>query len=176
MLTGERVRLRALGDDDAAVIWPWYDDQEFSQLDGWRYPSSHSQRVEWIRSVSAPGYGSVFLGIETEAGTLIGTVSLKRAIPEDRCAEFGIAIERGHWDKGYGTDATKTILRFAFGEMSLHRVWLRVSDYNPRAQHVYEQCGFVVEGREREARFHDGRWTDKIVMGILDREFFARVA
>ena len=176
MLIGERVRLRALDTSDAEVIWPWYHDHEFSQLDGWRYPSSLSQKADWIRTVNQPGYGNLFLGIETETGLLIGLVSLKRAVPEDRSAEFGIAIERGHWEKGYGTDATRTILRFAFGEMNLHRVWLGVSDYNPRAQHVYEKCGFKVEGRQREARFHNGQWSDKIVMGILDYEYFKQEA
>ena len=90
---------------------------------------------------------------------------------EDRNADFGIAIERGHWDQGYGTDATRTILRFAFTEMNLHRVSLGVLDYNARARRCYEKCGFREEGRVREHHFHDGRWHDQIMMGILQHEF-----
>jgi RimJ/RimL family protein N-acetyltransferase len=92
---------------------------------------------------------------------------------EHRNADSGIAIERAYWDKGYGTDATHTMLRFAFTEMGLHRVTLGVADYNARARRVYEKCGFQVEGRLREAKFRDGRWCDNIIMGILDREFLA---
>ncbi len=55
--------------------------------------------------------------------------------------------------------------------MNLHRVSLRVLDYNVRAQRCYEKCGFLVEGRARQERFRDGRWCDEILMAILQHEF-----
>ena len=42
--------------------------------------------------------------------------------------------------------------------------------YNTRAIACYARCGFVEEGREREAAYVDGTWHDDVVMGILDRE------
>lgn len=171
MLRGERIRLRALEVQDAEVVWRWHQDHEFHVLDGWLYPASLAQMTAWVQSVGTPSFHRVFLGIETESGALVGVVSLKRAEAEHRNADFGIAIERAYWDKGYGTDATRTMLRFAFAEMGLHRVTLGVVDYNARAQRVYEKCGFQVEGRVREAKLRDGRWCDAIIMGILDREF-----
>jgi RimJ/RimL family protein N-acetyltransferase len=171
MLRGDRVRLRALEPEDAQEIWRWWQDHEFRVLDGNIYPPSLVATVDWVRSLGQPSFGGVALGIEREDGALLGYVSLKRTVPEDRCAEFGIAVAREFWDQGYGTDATRTMLRFAFQQMNLHRVTLRVVDYNHRARHVYEKCGFAVEGRLREVRFHDGCWHDKFIMGILDREF-----
>jgi RimJ/RimL family protein N-acetyltransferase len=53
---------------------------------------------------------------------------------------------------------------------------VRVVDYNQRAIRAYEKCGFVVEGREREAAFVDGRWYDDVMMGMLDWEFSTRRA
>jgi RimJ/RimL family protein N-acetyltransferase len=46
-----------------------------------------------------------------------------------------------------------------------------VVDYNLRAIRAYQKCGFVVEGREREAAFVDGIWHDDVMMAILDREY-----
>jgi RimJ/RimL family protein N-acetyltransferase len=46
-----------------------------------------------------------------------------------------------------------------------------VVDYNLRAIGAYQKCGFVVEGREREAAFVDGIWHDDVMMAILDREY-----
>jgi RimJ/RimL family protein N-acetyltransferase len=43
--------------------------------------------------------------------------------------------------------------------------------YNKRAIRAYEKCGFVIEGREREAAFVDGAWHDDVMMGLLDHEF-----
>jgi RimJ/RimL family protein N-acetyltransferase len=173
MIAGERVRLRALELTDAETVWRWYQDHEFSVLDGNIYGASLATIRAFVQSLGSPSYADVSLGIETEDGALIGLIRLKRGAPEDRHADFGIAIERDYWNRGYGTDATRTILRFALDEMNLHRVSLGVLDYNMRAQRCYEKCGFRVEGRERQARFRNGRWCDHILMGILNDEFGA---
>jgi RimJ/RimL family protein N-acetyltransferase len=157
-------------------MWRWYQDHEFSVLDGNRYGTSLAALEAFVRTLGSPSFADVSLGIEDEHRTLIGIVRLKRVAAEDRNADFGIAIERGHWSRGYGTDATRTILRFAFTEMNLHRVSLGVIDYNARARRCYEKCGFREEGREREHRFHEGQWCDRIIMGILQREFVDRDA
>ena len=125
-------------------------------------------------SLPAPSFADVSLGIENEHSALIGIVRLKRVSAENRCADFGIAIERNSWNHGYGTHATRTILRFAFGELGLHRVQLDVLDYNARARRCYEKCGFVEEGRERQAKFRNGRRCDNVLMGILAHEFSSR--
>ena len=171
MLSGERVRLRAFEPSDAETVWRWYRDHEFSVLDGNIYGTSLEELRSFLQSIGSPTYADVSLGIEAEGGALIGSIRLKRGSPEDRHADFGIGIEREYWNRGYGTDATRTILRFAFEEMNLHRVSLMVLDYNDRAQRCYEKCGFRVEGRARSARFRDGRWCDEILMGILQDEF-----
>jgi len=171
MLQGERVRLRALDEADAETVWRWYQDHEFSVLDGNIYGSSQETTRSFVASLSRPAFGGVSLGIEDEHATLIGLVRLKRASAEDRCADFGIAIAREHWSRGYGTDATRTILGFAFAEMGLHRVQLGYVEYNVRARRCYDKCGFVEEGRERQAKYRDGRYYDNVLMGILADEF-----
>ena len=174
MLTSRITRLRALDTSDAETMWLWYQDHEFSVLDGAIYPSSRSTIEEFLRSLPAPSFGDVSLGIETHEGALIGIIRLKRVRAEDRSADFGIAIAKPWWNRGYGTDATETILRFAFEEMRLHRVSLTVQDHNARARRVYEKCGFVEEGVLRQRRWRFGRWIDVIAMSILEDEYRAR--
>ncbi len=152
-------------------MWRWYRDHEFSLLDGNPYPSSLGAIEGFIRSLPAPSYSDVSLGIEIEDRELIGIVRLKRGAQEDRRADFGIAIERARWEQGYGTDTTRTILRFAFEEMGLHRVELGVLDSNERAHHVYAKCGFRDEARLRQRHYRLGAWRDVILMGILRDEF-----
>jgi RimJ/RimL family protein N-acetyltransferase len=55
--------------------------------------------------------------------------------------------------------------------LNLHRVWLHVYEFNPRAVRVYEKVGFRHEGRLRQAIFHDGRYWDTLVMGLLHAEW-----
>lgn len=171
MLKGQRVRLRALEPEDAEQLYRWHLDHEFSVLDGIVYPTSRAQWQESLQSRVNPSSAGVTFGIEDGAAELIGYVALKRIRREDRNAEFGIAIKRDRWQQGYGRDATMTLLRFAFTEMNQHRVSLTVADYNDRARHVYESCGFKEEGRLREALYREGRYCDNVLMAILDREF-----
>lgn len=173
MLTGDRIRLRALEPTDVDPMHAWYRDHEFSVLDGNIYGTSRDSLAAFVATLTSPSFADVSLGIEDEHGTLIGIVRLKRVRPEDRVADFGIAIARDYWSRGYGTDATRTILRFAFDTMNLHRVALGVLDYNERAVRVYEKCGFRHEGRERQSKYRNGRWHDNILMAIFADEFRA---
>jgi len=79
--------------------------------------------------------------------------------------------ERGYWGKGYGTDAMRVILRYAFTELNLHRVSLDVFEYNPRAIRSYEKAGFRYEGRIRKMISRDGGRADDLLMGILRDEW-----
>jgi RimJ/RimL family protein N-acetyltransferase len=63
------------------------------------------------------------------------------------------------------------VLEYAFGELGLHRIGLRVVAYNVRAIRCYSACGFIEEGREREAAHVAGEWHDDVIMGLLSREF-----
>ena len=88
---------------------------------------------------------------------------------------MGIIIgEPEQLGKGYGTEALMLLLGYSFDELNLHRVFLRVVDFNQRAIESYLKCGFSKEGRLRDAIFLDGDYHDVVVMSILEEEFRAR--
>jgi RimJ/RimL family protein N-acetyltransferase len=98
-------------------------------------------------------------------------VVLHRIQSRDRQAGFGILIgEKAEWSRGYGTEATRLIVRYAFDVLNLNRVWLHVLEDNQRGQRAYENVGFKVEGVLRQAGFREGRYMDMITMGILRGE------
>ena len=72
MLEGERVRLRPFEPVDAPTVWAWYEDHEFSVLDGNIYGTSLPSVEAFLRSLSSPSYADVSLGIEDEHGALLG--------------------------------------------------------------------------------------------------------
>src|SRR5690606_35938405 len=88
-----------------------------------------------------------------------------------RSAELRLAMRPGFRGRGYGTESIQLMLRLAFETLGLHRVGLEVLASNSRAQALYENLGFVVEGRRRQAA-HDGeRFVDVIMMGLLAEEY-----
>jgi len=63
------------------------------------------------------------------------------------------------------------LLRFAFGSLGLHRVFLQVSVTNQSAINLYRRLGFVEEGVLRAAVFADGHFVDRLLLSMLSHEF-----
>ena len=175
MLEGTLVRLRALESTDLERVYTWINDRDVTRYVVDRYPLSRADEERWLNERPANGFANgVRLAIETKDGVHIGNVDLHQTNLEDRKAGLGIMLgEKDYWAKGYGTDAIDTLLKFAFHEMNLNRVWLHVFEFNERAMVCYQKCGFKEEGRLRQHYYQEGRYWDSVVMGILRDEFDA---
>ncbi|MBN9491863.1 GNAT family N-acetyltransferase [bacterium] len=169
---GRLIRLRAREREDEALLYQWFNDPEVTEFLSMRYPLSHAQERAFIESASEISYGKASFAVETLADSrLIGGVGLERTSPENRSAVLGIALgDKTYWDSGYGTDTMRAICRFGFEMMNLHRIELEVFEENRRAIAVYERVGFAVEGCRRDAQFKFGRYTNSLVMGLLEGE------
>jgi len=73
--------------------------------------------------------------------------------------------------KGYGSQALRMLIRFAFAELNLFRVSARVPEYNTAAIALFKKLGFVEEVRRRQALDRDGRRWDLIVFGLLNSDW-----
>lgn len=118
----------------------------------------------WYKTATATPH----LWVIEVAGRFAGTARLHSLDAHDRRATYAIGIlDPANLGLGIGTKATRLVLDYAFGEMRMHRVGLRVLATNLRAIRCYKKCGFVVEGRERESGLVDGVRVDDIIMGLI---------
>ena len=144
-------------------------------LDMWpATPFSVKKIEEWVKKdLEESRPNSVFFLIREKAeNRLIGEIGLDGIRWNHGDTFVGIGIgERELWGKGYGTDAMRVMLRYAFTELNLHRVSLDVFEYNPRGIRSYEKAGFKVEGHHRGALNRDGRRWNEYFMGILRSEW-----
>jgi len=90
----------------------------------------------------------------------MGVAGLSIAIPDSQ-----------HQGKGYGMEAMRLLIDFAFYELNLHRLQLTVFDYNTRAVSLYERLGFTLEGRYREFVQRHGQRYDMLLYGLLSHEW-----
>ena len=176
ILVGERVRLRGVQDDDLPTLAKWeMDPGRMATLSNWVAPPSEAAAKERIARWSANEKDNLGFAIEAldDPPVLVGNIGLWGARPKDRCATLGIALGREYIGRGYGTDAMRVIVGYAFREMGLHRIQLGVAPFNPAGIRAYEKAGFIEEGRLRESVLHDGHWYDEVLMSILDHEWVA---
>lgn len=177
LLTGKLTRLIAAEPDargELVAKWSW--DSEFMQLFNTSLvmPRAVKAAQAWTREhaqqIRPEHYQFMIQRLEDDC--IIGETGLADALNPSGEAWFWIGIgERALWGRGYGSDAAKILLRFAFQELNLHRVSLAVFEYNARAIRSYEKSAFVQEGRERGVLHRNGRRWDGILMGILRDEW-----
>lgn len=169
LVIGEKVIIRALKRDDAQQILKWVNNPKMRYLTGTLYPVSDVEHEKWFENKLNEKVDKVFGIQESTTESLIGIIGLKNNDLINRSAELYTYIgDELQWGKGLGTDAVRTLIRFAFDELNLHRVSLVVFSYNTRAISAYEKVGFVTEGIMRESHFKDGKYHDKILMAILN--------
>jgi RimJ/RimL family protein N-acetyltransferase len=174
MIVGKIVRLRPIERDDLPRFVAWFGDPDVRRHLEVYLPFSLAQEERWFENMLGrlERQEDVLLAIETADGVHIGSLGLHAINWKNRSAELGIAIgDKAHWGQGYGTDAIQTLLGLAFGEMNLHRVFLRVDADNARGIRCYEKCGFQREGISRHALFREGAYHDQYVMSILESEY-----
>jgi RimJ/RimL family protein N-acetyltransferase len=175
-IEGETVVLRRHIAANLPAFRRWYADARVARLTRYQDGPMRPVEIERFFLSRVVGPDSLALAIHVrDSGELIGTCAFSQLDPDNGSALFHITIgEIDAWGQGYGTEATQLMLAHAFETLHLHRVALTVFEFNERAIRSYLRCGFVVEGRAREAIWRDGRRWDEITMSVLDHEWTAR--
>ena len=175
-LAGTSVVLRRHVPANIRAFQRWYADPEVVRLTRYQDGPMRPDEIERFFAARALGVDSLAMAIHVAADDrLIGTCALSQLDADNGSALFHITIgEKDAWGRGYGTEATRLMIDHAFGGLGLHRIALTVFSFNERAIRSYRSCGFVVEGRAREAIWREGRWWDEIAMSMLDTDWQAR--
>jgi RimJ/RimL family protein N-acetyltransferase len=172
-LRGERVVLRTLERAHCRDLWERYEPEQPLPTEPLNPGLSVEGADRWFEEMQArQGKDQLYLGIFSPAGDLLGDIQLAQIDWRQRTANLGVGIaRRADRRQGYGLDAVRTLLRYAFEELDLHRVTARTVEYNEGARQVLERAGFALEGREREALTCGGQRWDRLTYGLLRFEF-----
>lgn len=181
-LYSENLRLRAAERSDLPMFVRWISDPEVTEHLLMRLPMSLAEEEIWFeKMIQRPASEHVYvieikLNVDPETFETdwmpIGTTSFQAIQPMDLNAEIGIMFgEKNFWNRGYGTETMKLMLRHGFNTLNLHRIWLQVYSANKRAIRAYEKAGFIQEGSFREGHYYHGAYSDVLIMSILKPEW-----
>ena len=171
-LPGQSVTLRTLERHHCRELWEAYEPEEPLPTEPLNAGLSAEGSGRWFDEIQAKqGREQVYLGVFA-GDRLVGDIQLAEIDWRQRTARIGLGIaRRADRHMGYGQDATQTLLRYAFHHLDLHRIAASIVEYNEPARRILEHCGFVQEGRERQAVYCDGRRWDRLTYGLLREEF-----
>lgn len=178
LFRGRLVRLAAPRPEDSAALARWSHDADYLRSVDTDYARPRPPAAFAQQEGAGAGANAVEFRLRTLADDrLIGFVALHSIEWNNRAGLLSIGIgEAEYRGKGYGRDALRLILRYAFDELNLERVGLDVISDNVAALRAYERAGFRREGAMRHSVLRDGVWHDRIIMGLLRDEWSRQAA
>ena len=175
MIYSDRLRLRAPERADIPRFVDWLNDPEVRAGLLLALPLSQADEEGWFERMLTRPMEEHPLTIEVRQGeewSMIGNCGFHNIDWRSRSAEVGIFIgEKSLWNKGYGTEVMRLLLKHGFHTLNLNRIALEVYENNPRAVRSYEKVGFVHEGRKRQGMYKDGKFIDILLMSVLHSEW-----
>ncbi|MGN0377040.1 MAG: UDP-4-amino-4,6-dideoxy-N-acetyl-beta-L-altrosamine N-acetyltransferase [Suilimivivens sp.] len=164
------IYLRPMTEEDTDLIVKWRNKDFVRKNFIYRKSFTREGHLHWIETMVKTGKVVQFI-ICTEDDKPVGSVYLRDIDTNHRKAEYGIFIgEESALSRGYGTQAAKLMIRYAFDELKLHKLMLRVLAGNERARRSYEKAGFVQEAYLKDDVYLEEGYHDVILMALINPE------
>ncbi len=145
MLETKRLILRHWEDSDAESLFEYAKDPDIGPIAGWPAHQSIDESREVIRKVLS-GKEAYAICLKAD-GKAIGTIELKLSgrtdmtERDDEC-EAGYWLGKPFWGQGIMPEAVREILRHAFEDIGMTKVWIGYYEDNNKSKRVQEKCGF----------------------------------
>lgn len=168
---GAAIYLRLMTYEDTERIVSWRNNDAVRRNFIYQELFTREGHEHWIHTMVETGRVVQMVICETQGDRPVGSVYLRDIDRQHKKAEYGIFIgDDGARGKGYGTAAAQLMIRYAFEELELHRLFLRAFADNTQAIRSYEKAGFEREALLRDDVCIDGCYRDIVLMGILNKD------
>lgn len=111
--------------------------------------------------------------IESLDGAYVGHIHFNYINERHGTFSLGLIISKCQRGKGYGKAAMNLLLNYAFNERRLHKFNGFCLDDNIPSARMMESLGCVLEGRNREVAFINGKYHDQFMYGLTEAEYRA---
>lgn len=172
-LIGDRIYLSPRNSEDVEIFTQWLNDFEITDYTGRSAGIvTLENEKQYLENKLTNDNHKAFVIVDLTTDKMVGTLSLENINYNNRTAVLGIFIGDSEYrSNGYGTEAIRLLLDFAFNYVNLNSIKLDVLSCNERAIKCYKKCGFKEVGRWRKSKYVNGKYYDTIIMDILAEEF-----
>lgn len=163
------IYLRPMTEEDTDLIVAWRNSEGVRKHFIYQKLFTKEGHLAWLHNVVETGKAVQMIICEAETDRLLGSVYIRDIDMDHRKGEYGIFIgEADSRGKGVGTKAAKLMIEYAFNELKLHKIFLRVYADNLRAIGSYEKAGFVREAYLRDDVCVNGVFRDMVLMAVIN--------
>lgn len=175
-IIGNKVFLRALESRDNAMLLELVNDPDTERmLGGFAFPVSFENQEKWLSSQENSRNILRCAVVPCDNGVdAVGTVILSDIDYRNGTAQVHIKMSREHGrGKGYGTDAIRAIVGYAFKELRLNCIYADVLEYNEPSRRLFKKCGFKQDGVLRHRVYKNGEYRNIVSFSMLKNEYDA---
>lgn len=164
-LDTRRLRLRRFTRGDLPALLAYRNDPEIARYQSWeRFTEAEGEAFLEAQSRCEPGEpGRWFQFAVTVAphDRLVGDCALH--VGEGGGAEIGFTLSRESQGQGFGEEAVRELIRYAFLELGIERIHAVVDARNGAAIRLLRRAGFVEEEHlARRTWFKDGWCVERV--------------
>lgn len=170
MIKGNRIILRPLKLSDWEKTIEWRNDFEIKNLAMMHpYPITEFLEKKWYEELLKNKSNKViYFAIADKDDSPLGYIFLNNISTVHRNCYLGIIIgdiiQRG---KGYGAEAIRLILKYAFSTLNLNKISVEVVENNVNAIKIYKKIGFLEEANLKQQFFSNGIYNDVLIMSFF---------
>ncbi len=164
----ESVNLRKFNENDIEKKIKWINDPKNNEFLHYNIPLNYENTLNWyIKNQNNPKRKDMIIEYNGIAVGVIGIINIDK-----KKGEYYITLgENEYKRKGISRKATDMILKYAFEQWNLEKVWLCVDEKNIAARNLYEKCGFQLEGFLRKDIFFKGEMINRCMYGIIREDW-----
>lgn len=163
--------LRSISEEDTDDILKWRNSEHVRKYFIYQKEIKKDDHLNWLKNKVETGSVIQFMILNRADQRSVGSVYLKDVDYENQKAEYGIFIgEQNMTNQGIGSMAAKCMIEYAFHELKLHKLYLRVYEDNYRAISSYTKAGFKKVALLEDDVLVQGKFRNVVLMGIVNKK------
>jgi RimJ/RimL family protein N-acetyltransferase len=168
MLDGRSIELRCLEFEDLPQVVKWRNQRDIRKFFFEKALISISGQKAWFERYLEDRARAIFIAVSKKSGKPVGMIGLYNIDLMNHKAEIGSTMvgDPFMWGKGIAVEMVELLLRYAFEDLSLNRIYAYAIDFNLGSIRVKEKCGFQLEGTLNQDHYVNGKFHDVKLFGI----------
>jgi len=173
-LRAERVYLRALEPEDLDFIYRIENNEKLWEISNTQTPYSRFLIHQYLEQAHLDIYEAkqlrlVICKINTQEA--IGLIDLFDFDPKNQRAGIGILIDvEDNRNKGYGAEALKLLIDYAFTHLRCHQLYVNISTDNHSSIGLFAKFGFELIGVKKNWNRVGNKYKDEAFYQLIQSE------
>ena len=167
-LDGESIELRTIEKEDIEFLRDGVNHPEVRVHMGNTRPQNLEKEQDFFEHIVETD-DEIHLLI-CKSNEPMGIVSVTDKEEPAKIGEVGIWLHPDYHGNGYGTEASKLIVKHCFEQLNYHKLYARAHADNKPSQSIWKKLGFQREGRLRDHVYTQGQYKDVLYYGLLRGE------